>query len=154
MKTSELIKKMTENGDSLAVAESLTGGLLLSELISIPGASNVIQGGIVCYSTKSKIDVLGVPGEIIHQFGAVSAETASEMASKVALKFAAKVGIATTGVAGPDNQEGKPVGQVHLAIAGPNGVELLELQISGDRDQIRSAAVAAAIDLLGKYSGN
>jgi len=153
MRVSELIEAMASSGKSIAVAESLTGGALLSELISIPGASNVVQGGIVCYSTESKTQVLGVPAEIIEQYGAVSAETAIEMASQVAQKFSANIGIATTGVAGPDAQEGKPVGQVYLAIAGISGSEVLSLNLTGNRDQIRHGTVSAGIALLGKYSG-
>jgi len=135
------------------VAESLTGGLLLSELISIPGASDVVLGGIVSYSTQSKIDQLGVSQATIDRYGAVSEQTATEMAVGVRVKFKADLAVATTGVAGPDLQEGKPAGSVFIAIATASGTKTAQFNFSGNRNQIRTASVAAALEFLGKHSG-
>lgn len=154
MQPAELIAQLVAQGNRVAVAESLTGGLLLSELISVPGASNVVQGGMVCYSTQSKIEVLGVAATTIAQFGVISEATAIAMAQQVAKKFKAQIGIATTGVAGPDRQENKPAGTVFIAVAGAAGAAAIELALTGDRAQIRNQSVMAALELLGKYSGD
>lgn len=154
MTVEELIAQLTKSGKTVAVAESLTGGALLSELISVPGASSVVAGGIVCYSTASKTEVLGVLPQLISEFGVISAQTAEAMAKSARLKFATALGIATTGVAGPDLQEEKPVGRVFIAVAGSTGVVSEVFDFVGDRNQIRALSVAKALDLLGKYSGN
>lgn len=154
MQASELIQLLRAQRKTLAVAESLTGGLLLSELISIPGASDVVLGGIVSYSTQSKIDQLGVSQATIDRYGAVSEQTATEMAVGVRLKFKADLAVATTGVAGPDLQEGKPAGSVFIAIATASGTKTTQFNFSGDRNQIRTASVAAALEFLGKHSGS
>lgn len=154
MQPAELIAQLVAKGNKVAVAESLTGGLLLSELISVPGASIVVQGGMVCYSTQSKIDVLGVAAATIAQFGVISEATAIAMAQQVAKKFNAEIGVATTGVAGPDRQEDKPAGTVFIAVVGAAGAAAVELSLSGDRAQIRAQSVIAALELLGKYSGD
>jgi PncC family amidohydrolase len=153
MQASELIQLLRAQRKTLAVAESLTGGLLLSELISIPGASDVVLGGIVSYSTQSKIDQLGVSQATIDRYGAVSEQTATEMAVGVRVKFKADLAVATTGVAGPDLQEGKPAGSVFIAIATASGTKTAQFNFSGDRNQIRTASVAAALEFLGKHSG-
>lgn len=152
MQPAELIAQLVAQGNKVAVAESLTGGMLLSDLISVPGASNVVQGGIVCYSTESKIDVLGVAASTIAQFGVISEATAIAMAQQVSKKFNAEIGIATTGVAGPDRQEDKPAGTVFIAVVGAAGATAIELSLTGDRGQIRAQSVIAALELLGKYS--
>jgi nicotinamide-nucleotide amidase len=154
MQPAELIAQLAAQGNRVAVAESLTGGLLLSELISIAGASNVVQGGIVCYSTESKIEVLGVAADTIAQYGVISEATAIAMAQQVAKKFKAEIGIATTGVAGPKRQEDKPTGTVFIAVAGAAGAVAIALALTGDRSQIRAQSVMAALELLGKYSGD
>ena len=154
MQPAELIAQLVAKRNKVAVAESLTGGLLLSELISVPGASIVVQGGMVCYSTQSKIDVLGVAAATIAQFGVISEATAIAMAQQVAKKFNAEIGVATTGVAGPDRQEDKPAGTVFIAVVGAAGATAVELSLSGDRAQIRAQSVMAALELLGKYSGD
>jgi PncC family amidohydrolase len=154
MQPAELIAQLAAQGNRVAVAESLTGGLLLSELISIAGASNVVQGGMVCYSTQSKIEVLGVTADTIAQYGVISEATAIAMAQQVAKKFKAEIGIATTGVAGPERQEDKPTGTVFIAVASAAGAVAIALALTGDRSQIRAQSVMAALELLGKYSGD
>ena len=141
-----LIATLTERGLTVAVAESLTGGMLTSELIRTPGASAVVRGGIVAYSTELKHSLLGVDAGLLAVYGPVHADVARQMASGVraALTVAdlpADIGIATTGVAGPDPQDGQPVGTVFVAIAIGMDIHVLELQLDGDREAIRSAVV-------------
>jgi PncC family amidohydrolase len=133
---------------TVAVAESLTGGLLCGSLTEVPGASSVVSGGVITYSTQSKHDVLGVSMETLNQHGAVSEQTAREMAIAVQHMFSSRVGIATTGVAGPDRQEQKDVGTVFIGIAVDNQSHVVQLNGVGDREQIRAQTVARALALL------
>ena len=154
MSTKDVIQALGERNKKVAVAESITGGAVLSELISIPGASAVISGGIVSYQTESKINVLGVPAQVIATSGVISEQTAIEMAVAVRAKFDADIAVATTGVAGPESQDGEPVGLVFIAVASAHGSWVESYLFIGDRAQIRAAAVQAAIALLGKHSGS
>ena len=106
---------------TLAVMESLTGGLLSSTITDVPGSSNYFIGGVAAYSVKVK-EQMGVPHKTIEQYGAISEETARAMAHAIRERFGADFGLGITGIAGPDKQEGKAVGTVHIAIEGPNGV--------------------------------
>ena len=144
--SARLITTLESRGLTVAVAESLTGGLLTSELIRTPGASAVVRGGIVAYDTELKHSLLGVDAGLLAVYGAVHADVARQMAVGVrtALTVAdlpADIGIATTGVAGPDPQDGQPVGTVFVAIAIGMDIHVLELQLDGDREAIRSAVV-------------
>lgn len=134
---------------TVGTAESLTAGLLAATIADVPGASAVLRGGLIVYATDLKHVLAGVPEDVLGRHGAVSAETARALATGAARRCAADVGIGLTGVAGPDRQEGHPVGTVHvgLSVAGrdPWSVELL---LAGDRGQIRRAACAAALELL------
>jgi nicotinamide-nucleotide amidase len=140
----------------LVIAESLTGGLLASTLIAIPGASQVVLAAVVAYHDAAKHQLLSVPTMTLTTFGAVSAQTAEAMArgARLILKnvpdidAARVVGISTTGVAGPDLQEGKQVGTVHLGVATDDEVRSLDLHFYGDRGQIRQQACVAALNLL------
>ena len=130
----------------IAVAESLTGGLLVAELIRTPGASLVVSGGVVAYNTELKHTVLGVDAEVLAAHGAVHPDVAAQMAAGVRDRLAvagepAHVGISTTGVAGPDPQDGQPVGTVFLGFAIGTEVRTTSLELSGSRDDIRSAVV-------------
>jgi len=154
MSTKDVIQALGERNQKVAVAESITGGAVLSELISIPGASAVISGGIVSYQTESKINVLGVSAQVIATSGVISEQTAIEMAVAVRAKFDADIAVATTGVAGPDLQDAEPVGRVFIAVASAHGSWVESYLFAGDRAQIRAAAVQAAIALLGKHSGS
>jgi PncC family amidohydrolase len=136
-------------GLTLATAESLTGGAVGEAVTSVPGASAVYAGGVVTYATRVKVELLGVPQEVVDHEGVVSAACASAMADRVRLLVGATVGLATTGVAGPEPQEGRPVGLVYVAVADASGVESRELSLSGDRAAIRSATVAAVLALAG-----
>jgi nicotinamide-nucleotide amidase len=149
--TEELVAELGRRGLRIAVAESLTGGLVVAELTRIPGASLVVSGGIVAYDTEVKRTLLGVSAELLEREGAVHPEVARQMADGVrrALEVdgrPADVGISTTGVAGPDPQDGKPPGTVFVGVAFGGEVEAIALELGGDRTAIRSATVRAALD--------
>ena len=152
-RTARLVSDLTDAGLTLAVSESLTGGAVVAELIRIPGASLVVRGGIVAYDTALKHSLLGVSAELLAGHGPVHAEVAAAMADGVRSALAvdghpADIGIATTGVAGPDPQGGAPVGLVFVAVADAAGTIVREHRFSGDRAAIRAAAVDAVVTLL------
>ncbi len=142
------LSRLRVRGETLATAESLTAGLISSTLAAVPGASDVLRGGIAAYATDVKTSLLGVPAEVVERHGVVSAECAEAMAARGRVVFDSDWVVAATGVAGPDEQEGRPAGTVYVAVAGPDVVRTQELWLEGDRRQIRSAAVAAALSLL------
>ena len=146
----EVVALLTARGLTIAVAESLTGGLLVAELIRTPGASAVVNGGVVAYNTALKHSVLGVDAELLATRGAVDPEVARQMAVGVRSALAvdgrpADIGISTTGVAGPDPQDGKPVGTVYLGFAIGDEVFDTALSLSGSRNDIRSAVVSESL---------
>ena len=148
-----LIELLTARGLRIAVAESLTGGLVAAALTSVPGASVVVSGGIVAYDTQVKHSLLGVDAALLAREGAVHAEVARQMARGVREALAvddrpADIGIATTGVAGPDWQDGKAPGTVYLGIADDRGADAIALELDGDRGAIRSATVRALLDAV------
>jgi nicotinamide-nucleotide amidase len=142
---------LEERGCFVAVAESLTGGLVATSFTERSGSSTVFRGGIVPYATDLKEQLVGVPGPLLAAHGAVSAETAAALAAGVRERCGAQYGLATTGVAGPDEQEGKPVGTVFVAVSGPDGGEVQELCLPGSRDRVRRLTVTAALDLLRRH---
>jgi nicotinamide-nucleotide amidase len=153
-----IIAELTARGLTLAVAESLTGGLLTAEFVRPAGASLVLLGGVVAYSTELKHSLLGVDAALLAEHGAVHAEVARQMATRVREKLAvagrpADIGISTTGVAGPDSQDGQPVGTVYLGLAIGDAVCTTRLDLSGDRAAIRSATVGHALDMLAEHLG-
>ncbi len=139
---------LREQGLLLASAESLTGGLLGARVTSVPGASAAYLGGVVSYATTVKRDLLGVPEEVVAGPGVVSAACAEAMAAAVRGLLGADVGVSTTGVAGPDPQEGKPVGLVYVGCADRRGVVAVRHNLGGDREAVRLAAVDAALALV------
>ena len=148
-----LVAELTVRGETVAVAESLTGGLVVAELVAVPGASAVVRGGVVAYATPLKASVLGVSAELLAANGAVHPEVARQMASGVRRALAvdgvpATWGISTTGVAGPDPQDGQPVGTVFIGIASEDGAEAFALHLDGDREAIRNAAVSELLTRL------
>lgn len=144
-----VITWLSGDGQTLAVAESLTGGRLAAALTSVPGASAVFRAGVVAYATELKHVLLGVDTVTLATHGAVSAPTAQEMALGVARLTSVDWSLATTGVAGPQEQEGQPVGTVFIAVVGPTGAPVVRrLALSGDRAQIQDGCVLAALDLL------
>ncbi|KJE24683.1 competence/damage-inducible protein cinA [Frankia torreyi] len=133
---------------TLAVAESITGGLLAGRLTDVPGASVVFRGGVVSYATDVKASALGVDQALLAAEGAVSANTAAAMAAGVRARLGADYGLATTGVAGPGELEGKPAGTVHLGLSGPDGTITRSLRLPGDRTRVRAFAAVTALDLV------
>jgi nicotinamide-nucleotide amidase len=142
------VELLRSRGATVAVAESLTGGLLGASLSVAPGSSEVFRGGIVAYATAVKQSLLGVPDEVVAKHGVVSDECAAAMAVGARDRVGATYGLALTGVAGPAEQEGKPVGTVHVGLAGPAEVTTRALRLPGDRDLVRSFSVVAAVNLL------
>ena len=140
-----------ERGLSIACAESLTGGGLGARITSIPAASSYFRGSAVCYAPDAKQDVLGVSREIIEGPGTVSEECAVAMAAGARKVFGADVGLATTGVAGPEPSEGKPPGTVWVALDADAATEARTFRAPGDRDQVRAWTELAALDLLRRF---
>ena len=143
----QLLSRLRERGLTVAVAESLTGGMLMSQLVSVPGASICVRGGVVAYATALKHELLGADADLLARVGAVDPEVAQAMASGVRRVCATDVGIATTGVAGPDSQDGHPVGTVCVAVIAPEVERVTVLSLPGDRAQIRDGASRAALQL-------
>lgn len=146
--TARIIEGLRRQGLTLAVAESLTGGLVAAALVDQPGASAVLRGGIVAYATDLKHDLLGVDASLLAEHGAVHPDVAVEMAAGVRERCAADWGVATTGVAGPDMQDGHPAGEVYVAVVRSAGSEVRGLFLPGTRAEVRAATVRAALDLL------
>jgi nicotinamide-nucleotide amidase len=133
---------------TVAVAESLTGGSLTAALTATPGSSAVVRGGLVVYATDLKATLAGVAPELLAARGAVDPDVAVALATGVRDRLGATFGLGVTGVAGPDQQDGVAVGTVFGALAGPNGALVRRWTFTGDRSEIRAAAVTACIALL------
>ena len=144
----DLVARLTAAGQTVAVAESLTGGLVCAALTEVAGASVVVRGGVVAYVSDLKAQVLGVDEALLAQAGAVDPGVAEQMAAGVRSLTGATYGLATTGVAGPDPADGKPVGTVYVALVGPGSSQVSALALSGDRAGIRAQTVRAALMLL------
>lgn len=148
-----VLSALQRRGWTLGVAESLTGGALCAELVSVPGASAVFLGGVVAYATPVKATVLGVDADLLAAHGPVHAQVALQMAAGVRRVVsvggrAADVGMSTTGIAGPDSPDGQPVGTVHVAIMAPDASHAKAFHFVGDRESIRSQTVSAALRTL------
>ncbi|GAB3174789.1 CinA family protein [Streptomyces incanus] len=163
----EVVRLLTVRGMTLAVAESLTGGLVAAEITSVPGASKAFRGSVTAYATDLKHELLGVDVTLLARSGAVDPQVAAEMAAGVRKALGADWGIATTGVAGPDPQDGQPVGTVYVAVHGPSatasgsasGRKVERLRLNGDRAEIRMESVRSVLALLlgelaGEQTGN
>ncbi|MGW1163039.1 CinA family protein [Streptomyces sp. NPDC002513] len=163
----EVLRLLTVRGETLAVAESLTGGLVAAEITAVAGASRAFRGSVTAYATDLKRDVLGVDGTLLAERGAVDPQVAVQMAAGVRKALGADWGIATTGVAGPDPQDGRPVGTVFVAVDGPfedvsdelGGGKVAALRLNGDRADIRRESVRSVLALLlgalvGEQTGN
>ncbi len=143
-----VVAQLRRHGRTVAAAESLTGGLLCAALVAVPGASDVVRGGLVAYAADLKASLLDVSADLLERVGTVAVETAEAMAEGARHRFGADIGVATTGVAGPDQVEGKPVGLAFVALAGHDGSQLRRLQLEGDREAVRLGAVNGALTLL------
>lgn len=154
MSAATVLARLRTRGETLAVAESLTGGLLGATIVEVPGASTVFRGGLIVYATDLKARLAGVPAALLSAHGPVHADVAAALAAGARERCAADWGLATTGVAGPDPQDGVPPGTVYLGLAGPGGVaQVRRLDLTGDRPAVRSATVAAALALLAEALG-
>ncbi|QEO09861.1 CinA family protein [Protaetiibacter larvae] len=153
-----IVAELARRGERVAVAESLTGGMLTAALVDVPGASVVVSGGVVAYATELKGVLLHVDEALLAERGAVDAEVARQMARGVREQLAlegrpADYGLATTGVAGPDPQDGHPPGTVWVALATADDAQASGLLIVGDRPAVREASVEAALQLLAAQLG-
>jgi nicotinamide-nucleotide amidase len=177
MTAAEAVFALSERGQTVAVAESLTGGMVCAALIDVPGASAAVRGAVVAYATELKHRLLDVDGDLLARNGPVDPDVAAQMALGVRERLGADWGLATTGVAGPEPQDGVPPGRVYLAIAGPLvllsaesmpdpaappdpdpehsllavppiSTRVLELDLPGDRSQVRAASTEQAIGVL------
>jgi nicotinamide-nucleotide amidase len=144
---------LSRRGATVGVAESLTGGLLGAALSQRPGSSTTFRGGLVAYASDLKQSLAGVAPEVLARYGAVAPETALALAEGARVRTWATWGVATTGVAGPTEQEGKAVGTVHVAVSGPGTEQVRSLRLPGDRERVRTLAVTAALDLLRRQLG-
>jgi nicotinamide-nucleotide amidase len=144
----QLHAELVLRGQTVATAESMTGGSLAVTISAAPGASATFPGGVVSYATEVKQQVLGVAKETVEDEGVVSAQCAAEMATGVRRLLGTDWGLSTTGVAGPTEQEGKPIGLVYVGVAGPDGVQTFELNLDGDRAEIRAETTRSAIARL------
>ena len=143
---------LRSTGSTVATAESLTGGLIAAALTSAAGSSATFRGGLVVYATDLKSLLAGVPADLLAERGAVDPDVARGLAEGVRDRLAATYGIGITGVAGPSPQDGKAVGTVFLALAGPGATVVRELRLEGGRAAIRAASVQAALTLLARES--
>jgi nicotinamide-nucleotide amidase len=155
MDAATLVAELGARGLTLAVAESLTGGLLVAEFVAVPGVSSVLNGGVVAYNTALKRSVRGVDAGLLEEHGAVHPLVAEQMADRVRSALAvdgrpSDVGLSTTGVAGPDWQDGQPPGTVFLGIAVGSAVRSVRLDLSGDRGAIRRATVSESLTELSR----
>lgn len=148
----DLLAELGARRWTVAVAESLTGGLVSAALVDVAGASRTVRGAVVAYATDLKASLLGVDHELLATRGAVDPDVAAAMASGVRERLGADVGLATTGVAGPGTQDGHSPGTVHVAVATPDGVRVGSAQLPGDRRAVRTAArdlvLGLALDVL------
>lgn len=152
-----LLQLLGDRGWTLGVAESLTGGLVAASVVEVPGASAHLRGAVVAYATDLKHAILGVDARLLAEYGPVHPDVARQMAVGIRRvvgrdRVPADVGIATTGIAGPDSPDGQPVGTVHIGVSTPAGTRVVSLQLAGDRTRIRHDAVVqalrAAVDAL------
>lgn len=147
MKAHALVEALRANGQSLSVAESLTGGALSSALVDIPGASEVFFGGVVAYTITAKREVLGVSEEDL-EHGVVSQEVAMAMAVRARVLFGTDFAISTTGVAGPGSQNSVEPGTIWIGCASNTETGAILIKLTGDRNQVRTAAVQAALEMV------
>ncbi|CAN5285632.1 competence/damage-inducible protein A [soil metagenome] len=145
--TTALPAMLLARAATVAAAESLTGGLIGVELTRGPGASEFFRGSLVCYSDEAKREIAGVPQSVLDRFGAVSEQTAAALAEGAASRLGADLGVAATGVAGPGEQGGQPVGTVFVGACWGGRIVARRTFTYGDRDNIRALAVTAALDL-------
>ncbi len=149
---SEISTLLKENNFTICCAESCTGGLLTSRLTDVAGSSAYLKGSLVAYANEVKISMLNVDAATIEKFGAVSEQTAREMAANVRKIFDTTIGVSITGIAGPTGATNdKPVGLVFVAVSGPNGDTVEKFNFNGSRIEIKQKTVEAALVLIQLY---
>jgi PncC family amidohydrolase len=144
----QILDRLRSGGQTVAVAESLTGGLVAAALTDVPGASVAFRGGVVAYATELKAALLGVDALMLARHGAVYPPVAAAMAEGVRTRLGATYGVATTGVAGPDPSDGQPVGTAHVAVSVADDTVVRTIALAGDRQEIRRLTVEHALGLL------
>jgi len=143
---------LRESGQTLAVAESCTAGMLGARITRVAGSSTYFLGGVLCYSNESKQTLCAVPKEVLRRHGAVSAETAEALARGVRRALASSIGLSVTGIAGPGGgSEEKPVGLVHIGISDGERTASRQRILAGDRESVRERSTALALDLLRRF---
>lgn len=148
----DTVRVLTEQGVTIAAAESCTGGMFLAALTGISGSSEVVTGGVVCYSNAIKEGWIGVAPETLQQHGAVSRQTAHELAANIRARMNSTLGIGITGIAGPNGgTDAKPVGLVYIGLATPEGVEVLGMVWDQDREGNRALSVQQALQMVLSY---
>ncbi len=148
MASDQIVVRLGALGQTLATAESLTGGLVAATIVDVPGSSKVFRGGLVVYATDLKHTLAGVDAGLLEREGPVSHDVALELARGARERCEADWGLSTTGVAGPTPQDGVPVGTVFVGVCGPSSAVVQRLALEGDRATIRGAAVSAVLALL------
>lgn len=148
-----VLNRLGQAGQTLATAESLTGGLVAATLVGIPGASAVFRGGFVVYATELKAQLAGVSPELLAARGPVDGQVARELALGARLRCGADWGIATTGIAGPTPQDGHPVGEVYVAASRAQVTRVEHRILSGLREQVRLGTVRLVLELLAASAG-
>jgi nicotinamide-nucleotide amidase len=144
----EILRLLTASGRTVAAAESLTGGLVAAALTDVPGSSSAFRGGVVAYATELKAQLLGVDSRMLARHGPVYAPVAVAMAEGVRKRLDATVGVATTGVAGPDPADGFPPGTVHVAVSLADDTVVRTMALTGNRDEVRRLTVERTLGLL------
>ena len=149
----EIVEKLIEKQLSIATAESITGGMIAKMITDVPGSSAILKESFVTYAIEAKVNILGVEKSIIDKFGVVSAEVAKAMAIKLKMLTGKDICISTTGNAGPTVCDDKPVGKVYVGINYLDEINLLELNLSGDRMSIREQTAEAVFFEIEKLIG-
>lgn len=148
-----LIAHLVRRGETVATAESLTGGLVAAALTRVGGSSAAFRGGIIAYHSDLKAELVGVDEALLARGGAVQSEVARALADGARQRTGATWGVGTTGAAGPEPSEGHPVGTVFVAVTGPGTARVERLSLGGGRERIRAATVQAAVTLLADCAG-
>jgi nicotinamide-nucleotide amidase len=141
-------RALLDRGETVAAAESLTAGLFCATLASVPGASATLRGGAVVYATDLKVVLAGVPADVLAAHGPVSPQTAAALAEGIRERCGATWGVGLTGVAGPDPVDGHDPGRVYLGLADGRRTDVVQLDLAGDRQAVRSGTVTAAFERL------
>ena len=144
----EILQRLTDAGQTVATAESLTGGLVAAAFTDIPGSSDAFRGGVVAYATELKARVLGVDKKMLDEHGPVYGPVAAAMAEGVRQRFGATIGVSTTGVAGPGDAHGSPAGTVHVAVSLDDDTVVRTMALTGNRDEVRRLTVERVLGLL------